>query len=215
MKRIGNLFPQLLDINLINFADTYARKGKHNFGIYKHDKHKEEDNLKLLKSFKEGTFTTSKYKTFKIYEPKERIIMALPYRDRIVHQWYVEEFIKPIFVPRLIKDTYACIDSRGAHACYKQTQKYMRRMKNKYGSYYILKGDIKKYFYSINKDILFHILIKTIKDEHLIDLTKKLIYDDGNDKGIPIGNYTSQYFANIYLGELDNYIKKELHIKYY
>ena len=91
----------------------------------------------------------------------------------------------------------------------------MRRMKNKYGSYYILKGDIKKYFYSINKDILFNILIKTIKDEHLIDLTKKLIYDDGNDKGIPIGNYTSQYFANIYLGELDNYIKKELHIKYY
>ena len=215
-KTLRNVYFKNLTFEKLIQAHERAIKGKRNkkdMILFVRDL--ETNVSKLMDELISGEYKLGKYRVFKIYEPKERIIMALPYRDRIVHQWYVEEFIKPIFVPRLIKDTYACIDSRGAHACYKQTQKYMRRMKNKYGSYYILKGDIKKYFYSINKDILFNILIKTIKDEHLIDLTKKLIYDDGNDKGIPIGNYTSQYFANIYLGELDNYIKKELHIKYY
>ena len=104
-----------------------------------------------------NNYRLGKYRTFTIYEPKERIIKSLPYRDRVVHQWYVEEFIKPIFIPKFIKDTYACINDRGTHLCYAQTQKYMRHMQNKYGTYYILKGDIKKYFYSINKDILLKI----------------------------------------------------------
>ena len=88
-------------------------------------------------------------------------------------------------------------------------------MCKRYGDYYILKGDIKKYFYSIDKDVLFNIMHKYIKDLKLLELTRILIYDDINKKSIPIGNYTSQYFANIYLNELDQYVKKELKIKYY
>lgn len=82
-------------------------------------------------------------------------------------------------------------------------------------NYYVIKADIKKYFYSINKEILYQILKRNIKDNKLLRLTKILIYDNNDDTSIPIGNYTSQYFANIYLNELDQYIKNILRIKYY
>ena len=78
-----------------------------------------------------------------------------------------------------------------------------------------MKCDIKKYFYSIDKNTLFNIMKKYIKDYKLLNLTKVFIYDNKEEKGIPIGNYTSQFFANIYLNELDKYIKEELKVKYY
>ena len=173
-----------------------------------------ETNLSyLLYSIKNKCYTAGQYRIFTIYEPKERTIKSLPYKDRIVHQWYVEEFIKPYFMPRFIKDTYACIPNRGMHKAVIITQKYMRIMKQKYGSYYVLKCDIKKYFYTIDKDILMNILKKYIKDKDLLEFSKILIYDN-EPLGIPIGNYTSQFFANIYLNELDQYLKHNLHIKY-
>lgn len=92
--------------------------------------------------------------------------------------------------------------------------KYMRAMKRKHSSYFILKLYIKKYFYNIDRDILFSIMKKYISDKKLLWLTKLFIYDEGYE-GIPIGNYTSQYFANIYLNELDYYVKDRIKIKYY
>ncbi len=158
------------------------------------------------------------YREFKVYEPKERIIKSLPYIDRVVHQWYIEEFIKPYIVPRFINTTFACIENRGTHKAVEQLQKYIRIYKRNYGDFWILKCDIKKFFYSINPDILLNIMKKYIKDKKLINFTKLLIYSgreiDEKD-GIPIGNYTSQYFANIYLNELDQFVKRTLKIKYY
>ena len=114
-----------------------------------------------------------KYREFYVYEPKERLIKSLPYADRIVHQWYVEEFIKPHFLPKFIKDSYACLENKGCHVAKKRVQFFMRQMKKKYGEYYILKKkygeyyilkcDVKKYFYNINKNILFNILKKILK----------------------------------------------------
>lgn len=71
--------------------------------------------IKVLKQLYDGTYNVGEYRKFKIYEPKERIIQSLPFSDRIVQQWYVEEFIKKIFVPKFIQDTYACIENRGVH----------------------------------------------------------------------------------------------------
>lgn len=88
-------------------------------------------------------------------------------------------------------------------------------MKRKYGKYYILKCDIKKYFYNIDKNILYNIMKKYIKDKKLLNLTYIFIFDNDEKIGIPIGNYTSQFFANIYLNELDKYVKQELKVKYY
>lgn len=176
-----------------------------------------ETNLaNLYKKLKEGTYRMGKYREFVITEPKTRVIRSLPYVDRIVHQWYVYEFIKPYIVPRFIKDTYACIDGRGTHLAVDNLQKYMRKMRKKYGEYYIVKCDIKGFFYHIDKDVLYKMLARIIRDPKLLELTKVFIYEDNlEEKGLPIGNYTSQYFANIYLNVLDHFVKEKLRIKYY
>jgi RNA-directed DNA polymerase len=215
-KTIRNEYYNKLNfINLIN-AHNRAVVGKRNkMEVLLFEMDLETNISYILNKLNNQTYSLGNYREFKIYEPKERIIKSLPYRDRVVHQWYVYEFIKPYIIPRFIKDTYACIDNRGTLLATKMTQRYMNHMKVKYNNYYVIKGDIKKYFYSINKNILFSIMKKYIKDKKLLWLTKVLIYDDSNLKGIPIGNYTSQYFANIYLNELDHYVKDNLNIKYY
>lgn len=169
----------------------------------------------ILKELKEEKFVTGKYRTFTVYEPKERIIKSLPFKDRIVQQWYIEEFIKPYIVPRFINSNCACIENRGTLFAVNLCQKYMRIMKRKYEKYYILKCDIKKYFYNIDKNILYEIMKKYIVDKKLLKLTHTFIFDSKEKVGIPIGNYTSQFFANIYLNELDIYVKQVLKQKYY
>lgn len=171
--------------------------------------------VKTLKELYAGTYKTSEYRSFTIYEPKERIIKALPFKDRVVQQWYVEEFIKPIFLPKFIQDSYACIPTRGVHQAVHKVRKYTHNMSLKNEDFYFLKCDISKFFYSINKKVLYEIIEKYIKDKYFLDFTKLLIYNDDLEVGIPIGNYTSQYFANIYLNTLDHYIKEELKVKYY
>ena len=118
-------------------------------------------------------------------------------------------------MPTFINTSYACIKNRGMHQACLDVQKAMLHCKRIWGEYYILKMDIRKYFENINKNILFKILIKKIKDKNLIWLIKEILYSNKGEKGLPIGNYTSQMFANIYLNEVDQYIKNELHCKYY
>ena len=176
----------------------------------------ETDLANLYKKLKNETYQMGKYREFIITEPKTRIIRSLPYIDRIVHQWYIYEFIKPYIVPRFIKDTYACIDGRGTHHAIDTLQKYMRAMRRKYGTYYIVKCDIKGFFYNIDREVLFKILKRIIRDKKLLALTHKFIYEKSCDtKGLPIGNYTSQYFANIYLNGMDHYLKEKIRLKYY
>lgn len=214
-KTIKNSFNQKLTFEKLIEAHNRASIGKKNkkeIIIFEMDL--ETNIIYILNLIKEGKYRFGKYREFIIHEPKERVIKSLPYQDRIVHQWYIEEFIKPFFYKRFIKDTYACLDNRGTHKAVEQVQKYMRKMQKKYGKYYVLKCDIHKYFYSIDKEILYNILSKSIKDKKLLEFSK-LVLDDGEKIGIPIGNFTSQYFANIYLNDFDHYIKENLHIKYY
>ena len=157
-----------------------------------------------------------KYHYFKVYEPKERIIQALPYIDRIVHQWYVEEFIKPYFVPKFINTSFACLSAKGTHRAVLQVQNYLRAFSRTKNDFWILKCDVSKFFYNINPYILMEILEKSIADKRLLSFTKLLLFQNRTENvGIPIGNYTSQFFANVYLNELDQYIKRTLKIKYY
>ncbi len=214
-KTIKNSFNNKLTFMNLYKAYLRARMNKPSRAeIFLYEIDLETNLTNLLNNLKKGTYKLGKYRSFTIYEPKKRLIKSLPFVDRIVHQWIVEEFIKPFFVPRFINTNCACIEGRGTHFAVFKVQEYMRKMKVISNDYYILKCDIKKYFYSIDKGILFNIIAKKIKDKKLLKLIEVLIYDDDNDVGIPIGNYTSQYFANIYLGELDNYIKYKLRIKY-
>ena len=187
-----------------------------NHKAYKPEVIKFEINLEnnitnLLNRVKNHTYHLGNYYSFIIYEPKKREIKALPYQDRIIHQWYVEEFIKPYIVPKLISSTFACLENKGTHHAVDCVQKYMRICQRNYGSYWILKCDVRKFFYSIDPHILFSILKKYIVDTALLDFTKLLIFDKrapNEHVGIPIGNYTSQFFANIYLNELDQFAKR-------
>lgn len=215
-KTLKRVFDQKLSYISLYKAHLRASQGKRNRKeVLLFELDLETNLMNLYNQIKNGTYHLGKYRTFVIYEPKARVIQSLPYVDCIVHQWYVEEFIIPYFVPKFIQDSYACIRGRGTHKAADKIQSYMRIMKHRYGHYYILKCDIQKYFYSISKDILFSIINRSISDQHLLCFTKLLIYDSENSVGIPIGNYTSQYFANIYLNELDHFVKETLRIEFY
>jgi len=215
-KTIKNSFYSKLTFDKLLEAHHRACVGKNNrMELLRFNIDLETNIHSILKTLKDGTYKLSKYRVFVIHEPKERIIKCLPYKDRIVQQWYIYEFIKPYIMSKFISTTCACIDKRGTHYAVKLTQKYMRIMKRKYDNYYILKLDVKKYFYNIDKDILYDIMCEYITDKKLLELTHKFIYDNDEKVGIPIGNYTSQYFANIYLDKLDKYIKEVLKVKYY
>lgn len=141
--------------------------------------------------------------------------MASEYKDRVVHRWYVEKFIKPYFVPQFISTSYAGIEGRGMHKASKDVQKAMRSAKSKWKNYYILKMDVTKYFQNIDKRILWEILKRKMKDKKLLWLTREILLSTEGMVGLPLGNYTSQMFANIYLNELDQYVKHKLKCKYY
>ena len=214
-KTIKNIFYKKLTFEKLLEAHQRASCGKKSRKeIILFEMDLETNIVKMLNDIKYNNYQFGNYREFIIYEPKKRVIKSLPYKDRIVHQWYIIEFIKPFFYPRFIKDTYACIDNRGTHKTVIQVQKYMRKMQKKYDNYFVLKCDIKKFFYSINVKILMEILENNISDKALLNFTR-LILNSKDDKGIPIGNYTSQFYANIYLNELDHYIKEQLKIKYY
>ena len=215
-KSIKKCFYDKLIIDNLILAHERAKKNKSNrYELLKFEVDLESNIISIMDSLTNGSYRLGRYREFTIYEPKERIIRCLPYKDRIVQQWYIYEFIKPYIIPRLINSTCACIDNRGTHFAVKLLQRYMRIMKRRYNNYYILKLDIKKYFYNIDKDILYNIIKEYINDKKILWLTRIFIYDDDSKKGIPIGNYTSQYFANIYLSIIDRYIKEELRVKFY
>ena len=126
-KKIKNLFYKNLTFDKILEAHRRARKHK----SYKNEVIKFEFNLEnnlinLINNLKNQTYKLGKYFTFKVYEPKERYIQALPYKDRIVHQWYVEEFIKPYIVPKFINTTFACLENKGTHKAVETVQHHMQ-----------------------------------------------------------------------------------------
>ena len=169
----------------------------------------------LYNELKTGQYKHGGYTEFYVTRPKVRRIQKSKYIDRIVHRWIVDEFLNEYFVKTFISTTYACIKGRGMHKACLDVQKAMKHCEIIWREYYILKMDVKKYFESVDKDILYKIVSKKILDEKLLKAIKQIIYSTEGKKGQPIGNYTSQTFANIYLNELDQYIKHKLKCKYY
>lgn len=187
MKRLSNLFDKICTIENIEEADRKARKNKGiRYGILKHDLHPEKDNAELLKSLLNGTYKTSKYSTFKIYEPKERLIYRLPYYpDRIVHH-AIMNIMEPIWKSIFIKQTYSSIKNRGIHACAKDVRFALDNFPKE--TKYCLKLDIHKFYPSIDHEILKQIIRIKIKDNRLLKLLDDII---DSAPGVPIGNYLS------------------------
>ncbi len=210
MKRINNLYEQICSIKNLMLADAIARKGKlKQPGVVQHDKNHDQNIQHLHSELLNKTYMTSEYTTFTIYEPKERIIFRLPYYpDRIVHH-AVMNILEPIFVSIFTVDTYSCIKGRGIHAAAFAVKKALRDVS---GTHYCLKLDIRKFYPSVNHEVLKALLRRKVKDNDLLWLLDSII--DSAD-GLPIGNYLSQYFANFYLTYFDHWMKEERHVKYY
>jgi retron-type reverse transcriptase len=157
-----------------------------------------------------GTFRPSDYIIRYIAEPKNREIAALPFPDRIVHQWVVGEFLAPKFVPSFIPDTYACIAGRGSLAAVQKVTQLIRRARAKYGdNFYIVQIDISKFFPSIDRAVLWRMLSKDFAGcPKLLNLLRVIFIDVPNPRvtGLPIGNLTSQYSSNRYLSDLDHLV---------
>jgi len=177
-----------------------------------------EDNIfELHHQLINKTYRHSNYTSFYVKDPKLRHIHKACVKDRVLHH-AIFRILYPIFDKSFIFDSYSCRINRGTHKAVNRLNCFARKAsKNNTEITHILKLDIRKFFDSINHDVLLSLIKKKIKDKDTIRLIGIIIssFSTGPHKGIPLGNITSQLFANIYLNELDYYIKHNLRIKYY
>lgn len=228
MKRYNNLYPQITDFSNLILAARQAQKGKRfRENILKFNYNLEAELAKIKTQLESKTYEPGRYKTFEISEPKHRLISAAPYRDRVVHHALCN-IIVPIFEKTFIIDSYANRLGFGTHRALRRFTTFARSHR------YILQCDIKKYFPSIDHEILKSLLRRKLKCQNTLWLAETIInssnpqesvidYFPGDDllsplqgrKGLPIGNLTSQFFANVYLNNLDHFVKEQIKAKNY
>lgn len=212
MKRIGNLYSKICTIDNIKRAYYNAIHGKRHYKeVIEIEKHVDETLSEILESLKNHTYKTSKYHVFKLNTDhgKERVIYKLPMRDRIV-QHAIMNYLEPIFRKSFITDTYSSIKERGIH---KGLSRVKRALKDRPNTKYCLQLDIHKFYPSVDQELMKKALRRKFKDAELMAVTDEII--ESTDQGLPIGNYTSQYFANFFLTPFDHWIKETLGVKYY
>ena len=204
MKRLGNIWSKVLDDENIEYAYNRAKKGKMWQKKVRRIDHDKKRYLKKLKqSLEDRTFHTSIYRTKWIYEPKPREIYILPfYPDRIV-QHAIMSYVAPDWDKRMFYHSYSCRVGKGQHAGSMVCMEYVRRNK------YCLQCDVSKFYPSIVHEVLYDEICRYIKDPNLLWVFKDIISSSGGEKNVPIGNYTSQWFGNLYLTPLDFRIKHE------
>lgn len=215
LKRHSNLFEKIIDIDNLYLAHKNARKGKtHYADVQKVDTDPEVyiEHLHFLLS--EGLFETSPYDMFvKLDKGKEREIYKLPYYpDRIVH-WAIVQVLEPIWIGCISRRSFSSIPGRGIHDGLRQLHKAMA---DKGNAQYCLKLDIKKFYPSIRHDLMKQVVRHKVKDGRLLALLDEIIESMGGDRGVPIGNYLSQYFGNLFLSSFDRFVEdKGYHHRYF
>ena len=212
MKRVGDIYGKIIDIDNLREADRKASRGRHHkHAVRKHYERQEEELIKLRGTLEEMSYRTSEYHVFTIHEKKDREVHSLPYfPDRILHH-AIMSIVEPIWHRTFIRDTYGSIPRRGIHGAMKRMKEFISKGRDA-DRLYCLKIDIRKFFPNINHSKLKEIVRKKIKDEKFLSLIDEII--DSAD-GLPIGNYTSQYLSNLYLAYFDHWVKEELRVKYY
>lgn len=230
MKTYKNLFPQIYSFDNLHHAFIQARRGKRsqpNVAAFEFDL--EENLLTLQQQLRQETYQPGRYTHFTIYESKPRRISAAPFRDRVVHH-ALTQVIEPIWERRFIHDSYACRKGKGTHAALDRVTTFARRYP------YALQCDVVQFFPSIDHAILEQLLARRLADAPTLRLCQRIIasgrgiHDEayemcwfpGDDlfalarpRGLPIGNQTSQFWANLYLHELDTFVKQTLHCPAY
>lgn len=223
MKRHGRLFDKLVAWPNLLRAARRARRGKRfrpNVAAFEYDL--EGELLQLQAELIAGTYRPGAYHTFTIFEPKRRLISAAPYRDRVVHHALCN-VIEPLLDRTFIHDSYACRAGKGTHAAVRRAAQFARR------SPYVLQGDLQQFFPSLDHELLLAQIARKLKDPRVLNLIAVIVahsnpqdpvdgYFPGDDlftaterrRGLPIGNQTSQFFANVFLDPLDHFVKETL-----
>ena len=214
MKSFNNLYERIYNFENLYKAYLKARRNKrYKKEVLEFSKNLEENLIIIQNELLYRKYQPSRYREFIVYEPKKRLILALPFKDRVVHQ-AICSVIEPIFDATFIHDTYACRKGKGTLAGVKRNAYFLNKAITNSAKVHYLKMDVSKYFYSIDHSVLKQLLRKKLRCKETLELLDVII-DNIDDPGIPVGNLTSQLFANIYLSSLDHYIKEELEIKHY
>jgi retron-type reverse transcriptase len=227
MKTYKNLYPKIYSIENLVLALSKARKRKTNKQYVVQFESEKEKNLEQLQyELRSLTYSPRPLTNFIVRDPKTRRISASAFRDRVVHHALCN-IIEPIFERNFIHDSFANQKGKGTHKAIKRLEKFTRKvcftdpryhLKEDNTAGYALKADIRRYFDTVDHEILLQIMKRKIKDKNTIWLIRTILQSPKSptaSKGMPLGNLTSQFFANIYLNELDRFVKHELKTKYY
>ncbi len=212
------IFDEIISLENLFSAWREFRRGKKNKPDVQEFEFNLEDNLfQLHRELKTKTYQHSHYTPFCIQDPKLRRIHKAGVKDRVLHH-AVFRVLYPIFDKGFIFDSYSCRLNKGTHRAVNRLENFCRKLsKNNRRNIFALKCDIKRFFDSVDQDILLKLIKKKIQDADTVLLVEKIIksFEKEKNKGIPLGNVTSQLFANIYLNELDQFIKHSLKINHY
>ena len=219
MKTEKHILDEICTFKNVVAAYKKARKCKrYRPTVLEFETDREYNLLRVIEDIRNGTYRAGRYFVFKVFEPKERLIMALPFYDRVI-QHAIVNIIEPIFEKRFVFHSYACRKDKGAHAASDTLSRWLYNLQIKQGKkIYAIKADIHHYFQSIDHEVLKAEVRRYISDKAVLKILDHIIdhngiYPDG--VGIPVGNLTSQLFANVYLNILDHYIKHNLGVRYY
>lgn len=219
MRTHKNLYPKIVSFqNLLKATRLSQRCKRFKNPVARFNFFLEKELWRLHCELAEKRYEPGPYRHFAIYEPKKRIISAAPYRDRVVHH-AIHNVLEPVFEPTFISDSYATRKGKGTHAAIDRFQEFAKK------NTYILKCDIRKYFPSINQQILMRLIKRKVACPDTLWLVQKVLdshhmmadslHSQPALAGIPIGNLTSQFFANIYLNGLDHFIKENFGCRFY
>lgn len=199
--------------NLFSAWNTFRKGKKKRKDVQLFNRYLEDAIFKLHYALKNQTYVHQPYQAFYVNDPKQRHIHKACVRDRLVHQ-ILYSALYPLYDLTFVFDSYSCRLNKGTHGAVKRLELFLRKVSRNYTrDCFILKCDIKKFFASVDNEILLTILARKVTDEKIIWLIKMIL--DSFSPGLPLGNLTSQLFTNIYMNELDQYIKHQLKLKYY
>ena len=209
-KNYNNLF----DIDNIFYAWTKFRRGKtKKIEVMNFELHVEDELFSLLGDLQRSEYEHSAYTYFQIFDNKKRDIHKAKIRDRIIHQ-IVYDFLGLLFNRFFIADSYASRLKKGQYKAINTLRYFVKLASGERKNIWVLKCDVKKYFDNIDHGILFDLIKEKVVDAEILEIIKRIInsYHSscGSNQGIPLGNITSQIFANIYLNSLDQYVKHDL-----
>ena len=219
-KTYNNLYPDIYSFESLHAAYMLARRGKRERReVQKFEQDLEGNLIQLQNELIWCMYQTGHYRQFIVNEPKERLVAALPFRDRVLQHSLVS-VIEPIWERRFIFDSYACRPGKGTHKGADRAEAMLRKVKREHSHVYVLKADISKFFYSIDHGVMKSLVRRRIRCRRTLKLIDGIIDStampgDPHPVGLPIGNLTSQLFANVYLNELDEFVKHVLREKNY